>query len=156
MRNATIMMVVLMFLLTALAFPAMAEPSDSPIEQSMSATLDLWREGRYEQLYERLSHRGKTTREKFVVKMRDAPMRPACCWQKIENFRLLNENRNTATAYAKVGLEGTAFPTESSTREFKFYYENGEWRMQLNDILALSGAGGKKGKRSSPAIHRYN
>jgi hypothetical protein len=156
MRNATIMIVVLMFLLTALAFPAMAEPSNSPIEQSMSATLDLWREGQYEKLFEHLSHRGKTTREQFVRMMRDAPIRPACCWQKIENFRLLNEKRSTATAYAKVGLEGTPSPTESSTREFKFNYEDGDWRMQLKDILDLAGAKPKRAKRSNPKIHRYN
>ena len=157
MRNATVMIVFLLLVLILPALPAMAQSSPSPIEQAMSATLDLWREGRYEQLFERLSHRGKTTREQFVRMMREAQIRPACCWQKMENFRLLAEKRTTATAYVKVGLEGTPTPIESSTREFKFTYENGDWRMQLNDILSLAGASKpKKGKRSSPTIHRYN
>jgi hypothetical protein len=156
MRNATVLMVFLLLVLIPPALPAMAEPSASPIEQAMSSTLDLWREGHYEQLFERLSHRGKTTREQFVRMMRDAPIRPACCWQKIENFRLLKEKRSTATAYAKVGLEGTPSPTDSSTREFKFSYEDGDWRMQLKDILDLAGAKAKKVRRSHPTVHRYN
>ena len=144
MRNVTVMMVFLLLVLILSALPDKAESSSSPIEQAMSETLDLWREGRYEQLFERLSHRGKTTREQFVRMMHEAPVHPACCWQKMENFRLLNEKRTTATAYVKVGLEGTPSPIESSTREFKFAYENGGWRMQLNDILSLAGVSKKK------------
>lgn len=154
MRSVTVVVLFLMMVFLQKVDPVMAEPSASPVEQAMSLTLDLWREGRYDQLFERLSHRGKTTREQFVRTMQDAPLRPACCWQKLENFRLLNEKSGSATAYARVGLEGTAVPTESSTREFRFSHESGEWRMQLNDILDLAGA--KKGKRSRPVIHRYN
>lgn len=153
--RTTVLMVFLLALLTIPPTPAMAEQSVSPVEQSMSATLDLWREGRYEQLFECLTHRGRTTREQFVRMMRDAPVRPACCWQKIENFRLLSEKRTTATAYARVGLEGTGASAESGTREFTFTNQDGDWRMQLNDILALAGAKAKKSKRSAPAIHRY-
>jgi len=154
--RTTVLLVFLLALLLTPPTPAMAEQSASPVEQSMSATLDLWRDGHYEQLFERLSHRGRTTREQFVRMMRDAPVRPACCWQKIENFRLLSEKRTTATAYARVGLEGAASPSESSTREFKFTYEDGDWRMQLKDILDLAGAKAKKTRRSHPEVHRYN
>jgi len=156
MRLSVVVVLYLTLMLGHNIVPVLAETPPSPIEQSMSATLDLWRDGHYEQLFERLAHRGKTTREQFVRMMRDAPIRPACCWQKIENFRLLNEKRSTATAYAKVGLEGTPSPTESSTREFKFSYEDGDWRMQLKDILDLAGTKPKKAKRSNTIIHRYN
>ena len=128
---------------------AYAETAASTFEQSISDTLDLWREGRYEQLYERLSHRGKTSMEQFVARMRDSTRRPACCWQKMENFRVLNEKRTEATVYVKIGLEGTPGPVESSTRDFKLSNESQIWKMQLNDIFDLAGASGKKGKRGS-------
>lgn len=133
------------FLLAPVA-PAAAESSTGALEQSMSDTLDLWREGRYEQMYEHLAHRGKTSREQFVKKMRDTTIQPACCFQKLENFRVLNEKRTEATVYAKVGLEGPPNVAESCTREFKLTHEEHIWKMQLADVLSIAGATGKKNK----------
>ena len=133
------------FLLEPVA-TASSESTAGVLEQSMSDTLDLWREGRYEQLYEHLAHRGKTSREQFVKKMRDTAIRPACCFQKLENFKVLNEKRTEATVYAKIGLEGTPNVAESCTREFKLTHEENIWKMQLADVLALSGATAKKSR----------
>ena len=126
-----------------------AESTPAVLEQSMSDTLDLWREGRYEQLFEHLAHRGKTSKEQFVKKMRDSSIRPACCFQKLENFKVLNEKRTEATVYAKVGLEGTPNVAESSTREFKLTHEENIWKMQLADVLSLSGVTAKKTRHVS-------
>jgi hypothetical protein len=131
------------------AVPAVAESSAAALEQSMSDTLDLWREGRYEQLFENLAHRGKTSKEQFVKKMRDTQIRPACCFQKLENFKVLNEKRTEAMVYAKIGLEGTPNVSESCTREFKLTHEENVWKMQFADVLAISGASGKKAKHVS-------
>lgn len=128
---------------------AYAETAVSVLEQSMSETLDLWREGRYEQLYERLSHRGKTSREQFVARMRDSARRPACCWQKMENFRVLSEKRTEATVHVKIGLEGTPSPVESSTRDFRLSHDAQTWKMRLNDVFDMAGVSGKKGKHGS-------
>src|SRR5664279_4849162 len=114
----------------------------------MSDTLDMWREGRYEQLYEQLAHRGKKSREQFIKIMRDTSVRPVCCFQKLENFRVLNEKRTEATVYAKVGLEGTPNAAESCTREFKLTHEEQIWKMQLADVLSIAGATGKKKHRT--------
>ena len=141
--------VLALFLVLATAIPVFAAEPVSVLEQSMSETLDLWREGRYEQLFERLAHRGRTSREVFVKKMRDTSIRPACCWQKMENFRVLNEKRTEATVYVKVGLEGTAVPSGSSTREFKLTHEEGIWKMQLADVFSIAGVTGKKTGHSS-------
>ena len=144
----------LSFLHEPLATAVSAEPLNADLEQSMSDTLDLWREGRYEQLYEHLAHRGKTSREQFVKKMRDTAIRPACCFQKLENFKVLNEKRTEATVYAKVGLEGTPNAAESCTREFKLTHEENIWKMQLADVLALSGARATKSRHV--AKKKYN
>jgi hypothetical protein len=148
---------VLFLLLTALLQPAATARAGTPpavLEQSMSDTLDLWREGRFEQLFDRLAHRGKTSREHFVNRMRDTSIRPACCFQKLENFRVLNEKRTEATVYARVGLEGTPDAAASATREFKLTHEENIWKMQLADVLSIAGVTGKKKhhsyKKSSP------
>ena len=125
---------------------AFAETPASVLEQSVSDTLDLWREGRYEQLYEQLSQRGKTSREQFVARMRNSARRPACCWQKMENFRVLNEKRTEATVHVKIGLEGTPSPVESSSRDFKLSHDSQTWKMRLNDVLDLAGVSGKKSR----------
>lgn len=135
---------------------ATAAETVSLLEKSMSETLDTWREGRYEQLFEQLAHRGKTSRESFVKKMRDTTVRPACCWQKLEHFKILNEKRTEATVYVKIGLEGTPNSADSTTREFKLTHEEGIWKMQLADVLAIAGVSGKKtvtkrhSKKNSP------
>lgn len=134
-----------------------AGEAGSVLEKSMSDTLDTWREGRYEQLFEQLAHRGKTSRETFVRKMRESTTRPVCCWQKMEHFKVLNEKRTEATVYAKIGLEGTPGGAESTTREFKMTHQEGVWKMQLADIFSIAGVTGKKGsgtkrhsRKSSP------
>jgi hypothetical protein len=50
--------------------------------------------------------------------------------------------------YARVGLEGTPNAAESSTREFKLTHEENIWKMQLADVLSISGATGKKKDRA--------
>jgi hypothetical protein len=115
-----------------------------PLEKNMSDTLDLWREGRYEQLFDQLAHRGKTSRESFVKKMRESSIRPACCWQKMENFKVLSEKRTEATVYVKIGLEGAPASAASVTREFKLSHQEGAWRMQLADVFSVAGVTGKK------------
>lgn len=128
-----------------------ASENVSELEKSMSETLDIWRDGRYEQLYEQLAHRGKTSREAFVKKMQHSSVRPACCWQKMENFKVLNEKRTEATVYVKVGLEGSPGSADSTTREFKLTHMEGVWKMQLADILSIADVKVKKGaaKRNS-------
>jgi len=125
-----------------------ATETESPLEKSMSDTLDIWREGRYELLFEQLAHRGKTSRETFVIKMRESTTRPVCCWQKMEHFKILNEKRTEATVYVKIGLEGTPGGAESTTREFKLTHQEGVWKMQLADVLSIAGVTGKKGNSS--------
>ncbi len=148
LRSVSFFLCTVAFLIGTVLPLRAAEPV-SPLEQSISETLDLWREGRYEQLFERLAHRGKTSREQFVKKMRDTSIRPACCWQKMEDFKVLNEKRTQATVYFKLGLEGTSIAQDSSTREFKLSHEEGIWKMQLADVFSIAGVSGKKTRHSS-------
>lgn len=146
MIRSVIMVAAGFVMMAGVVTPTAAADSSLLMEQSMSETLDLWRGGSYEQLFDRLARRGKTSRESFVRKMRDTTVRPACCWQKMENFKVLNEKRTEATVYVKVGLEGTPGTAGATTREFKLTNEGGIWKMQLADIFSIAGVTGKKGK----------
>ena len=73
-----------------------ASEADALIEKSMSDTLDTWRAGQYEQLFEQLASRGTTTRESFVKKMRGSSTRPACCWQRIRRRRVQSRESQCA------------------------------------------------------------
>lgn len=119
----------------------------SVYERTVSETLDLWRDGHYERLYERLASHGKVSREQFMDLLRSTSTKPACCFQKVQHFRLLDEKRSSARVYARIGLEGSPTHSDASTREFKLKLEGGEWRMQMNDILQLAGVKGKRKKR---------
>ena len=146
---------VLMVVLLGGAGSGRASEAESILEKTMSETLDTWRDGRYEQLFEQLAHRGKTSRETFVKKMRETSTRPACCWQKMENFKILDEKRNEATVYVKIGLERGAEAAGSTTREFKLIHQEGVWKMQLADVFSIAGATAKKGG-SAKKRHKKN
>lgn len=150
-------LVLFLWLSVVLFSPVSAQADNTPslYENTISETLDLWRDGRYEQLFGQLAKRGKTSREQFIGKMRESTIKPACCWQKMEHFKLLNEKKNSATVYVKIGLEGLPNQSDSVTREFKLVNEHGAWKMQLSDITALAGVSRKKHKKTYHKVVRY-
>lgn len=159
MKSGSCFIFIIAILLLVGAGSAYSVEAESIFQKSMSDTLDTWRDGRYEALFEQLAHRGRTSKEAFVDKMRESTTRPACCWQKIERFKILNEKRTEATVYVKIGLEGAQNSADSVTREFKMTHMDGVWKMQLADVLSIAGANGKKSgaaKRHSKKNLQYN
>lgn len=143
MRCITIL--IILSCLFIYSIPSMAaEQYTDPRELAISATLDLWRLGDYDKLFESLSHRNSTTKESFVSQLKDAELRPECCHKKLNNFRLLSEKKTTAKVYARVGLEGAGSAEYPKSREFTLDLENGTWKMRLADIKSLSGMTKKK------------
>jgi len=131
----------LLFSLIMLCFVsvAVADQRNDPREQALSDTLDFWREGRFEQLYDSLSHRSGMTRERFVLLLKDTTTRPACCHQKLNGFRLINEKKTTAKVFARLGMEGSPGTDSSQSREFTMDHEEGRWKMRMSDIKNLAG-----------------
>lgn len=113
--------------------------------QGFEQILDLWRDGKYGELYDRTISSGKETKERFVARLAGAPSKPACCWEKMQDVKVSAKKENAVTVRAKVGLEGGG-GTEYKTRSFKLVKEDGVWKISQSDILALSG-GSKKKKR---------
>ena len=144
---ARILVFFVMILQCLVVSVSFADQRDNPKEQAMSDALDLWREGRFEQLYDRLSHRSGLTRENFASQMRDSGIRPSCCFQKLSEFRVISEKRTTAKVFAKIGMEGSA-ANDTRSREFTLDHEEGMWKMRLTDIRKLAGVGAKKHKKA--------
>lgn len=109
--------------------------------------LDLWRDGKYGELYDRTTGSGKETRERFAVRLAEAPLRPACCWEKMQDVTVSAKHPDWVTVKARIGLEG-GIGNEYKTRSFKLVKEEGVWKVSRSDILALSG-GAKKIKRQA-------
>jgi len=124
-----------------------AEQRNDPREQALSDSLDLWREGHFEQLYDTLSHRTGMTRERFADLLRHATVRPACCHQKLNNFRVINEKLTTAKVFARLGMDGSPGTDSSQSREFTLDHEEGRWKMRMTDIKALAGKTSHKKKK---------
>ena len=145
----------LLLLVITFAFTSIgsAEQRNDPREQAMSDSLDLWREGRFEQLYDSLSHRTGLTRERFVQAMKDAEVKPACCFNKLNSFRLISEKRTTAKVFAKLGMEAGPGSDESQSREFTLDHEEGRWKMRMADIKSLAGL--KKKKSHVTRVKKY-
>lgn len=134
--------------------PVNAGADPYTLSNAISAPLDLWRESWIDQLYDRLGYHGKTTKEQFAEILRGTAIRPACCWQKMDNFKVLSENDTEATVSAKIGMEVTDYifaensnsikktctTVEYITREFKLNNEGGLWKMQLKDVFSLRNA----------------
>ncbi len=140
---------VLFIIVISICFPSVsiADQRNDPREQAISDTLDLWREGKYEQMYNLLSHRGSMNRERFVSMLRDASLTPSCCHLKLNDFKLINEKRTTSKVFAKIGMEGLSMTNSSHSREFTLDHEEGRWKMRLADIKAIAGKSKNKKKK---------
>ena len=131
--------ILLLILVTSYPATSLADQRQDPREQAISDALDLWRDGRFGQLYDQLSHRSGMTKERFVEQFASSEARPACCHNKLNDFRLLNEKRTTARVFARIRMEGVAESHASQSREFSLDHENGQWKMRLTDIKSLAG-----------------
>lgn len=108
--------------------------------------LDLWRDGKYDEVYARTTVGGKQSKEEFVARLAAAPLRPACCWEKLQEVKVVVKGDSAVTIRAKLGFEGVG-ATEFKTRSFKLMKEEGVWCIAQSDILSLAEAKKKKGVR---------
>jgi hypothetical protein len=108
--------------------------------------LDLWREGKFGELYDRTLISGKDTRESFARRMSAARLKPSCCWEKMQDVSVMIKSSNSVVIRAKIGLDATG-EMEYKTKAFKLINEFGEWRISRSDILSLAEAKSAKKTR---------
>jgi hypothetical protein len=123
------------------------------VQQTMEEVLDLWREGRFAELYDRTVPSGKETRESFARRLGEAPLKPACCWEKLQEVRVTVKGATRAVLRGRVGLDGPG-DTEFKTRSFTLQREGEVWLVSRTDLLALADAGPKKKRQTTRRYHR--
>ncbi len=116
--------------------PRTGDGSWDEAKRGFEEILDLWREGKFAELYERTSG-GKETKESFSAKLSTAPLKPACCWEKMQDVTVSPKGPNSVEIKARLGFEGGG-GTEFKTRSFRLGKESGVWRIPRSDILSLA------------------
>lgn len=108
--------------------------------------LDLWRDGKFGELYDRTLINGKDTKESFARRMSGAKLKPSCCWEKMQDVSVMKKSSTAVVIRAKIGLDATG-EMEYKTKSFKLMKEFGEWRISRADILSLAEAKSSKKSR---------
>lgn len=119
------------------AKPATSAADEQEVLQHFEQILDLWHDGRYDDLFERTAI-GRTGKEQFAKKLASAPRKPACCWEKMQDARVSLKSDRVAVVRAKLGFEGSIPGTEFVTKGIKLYKEQGVWLISQSDLFTLA------------------
>lgn len=121
--------------------PSLASPALGPREQEalhgLEQILDLWRDGRYDELYRRTSG-ARDGMEAFAGKLAAAPRRPACCWEKLQEAQVSLKGERKALVRARFGFEGSLPGTRSVTTSVHLSKEDGVWTIAHAELLSLA------------------
>lgn len=132
-----------------------ASELSAEVQRDFEKILDLWRDGKYADLYERTIAGGRESKEHFAKKLADAPHKPVCCWEKMQEVKVTVKDDATAQVRAKLGFEGGG-DTVFVTRTFKLHKEDGVWQLSRTDIFSLAnGEKKKKGKHEKKSGKSY-
>jgi len=126
------------------------QQAERKIRRDFEIVLDLWRDGRYDELYERTYASGKHSRESFTRRIAAAGRKPACCWEKLQDVSVSPGQTGKATLHARIGLENSRGATEYCTRSFRMINDGETWKPARSEILSLAG---KAAAKSS--VYRY-
>jgi hypothetical protein len=127
------------------ATPRPSTGGEQEVLRDFETILDLWRDGRFGELYERTSG-GKGGKEGFAKRMAAAPRKPACCWEKIQQARVTMKGEDAATVHARLGLEGGVSSTEFVTKGFKLKRQDTVWQISQADLFALASLSKKRAR----------
>lgn len=122
-------------------------PANAEIQRDFETVLDLWRDGRYDELCRRTYLSGNGSREAFIRKLSGSGVRPACCWEKLQEVTVARSGDGRATLHARIGLETGGTVTEQRTRSFRLRREDGVWKPAATDIISLAGSTRRKARR---------
>lgn len=121
--------------------------ADAEVRRDFEAALDLWRDGRYDELYRRTYRNGSGSQEAFIRKLSATGVRPACCWEKLQEATVSLTDNDRATLHARVGLETGGTVTDHCTRSFRLRREAGVWKPAAEDMISLAGSTRRKARR---------
>lgn len=120
-----------------------ATGTEQEVLRDFERILDLWRDGRYADLFERTSG-GKESAEQFAKRLSSAPRKPACCWEKMQNAQVSLKGERAAAVRARLGFEGNVSGTEFVTKSIKLKKEDGLWIVAQSDLFSLANLSKRK------------
>jgi hypothetical protein len=152
MKRLTMLVIALTCLLTALPLWGRQEVADAEAVRSeairgFEEILNLWRDGKFDDLYHRTLISGKDTKESFVKRMASARLKPSCCWEKMQEVRVSVRTPTSVVVRAKLGLDAPG-EMEYKTKSFKLSKEDDVWRISRSELLTLAEARKKSAKKS--------
>jgi hypothetical protein len=117
--------------------------SEQEVLRDLETILDLWRDGKYDDLFERTAG-GKDSRELFTRKLVSAPRRPACCWEKMQDTQVSLKGEQVAMVRARLGFEGSIPGTVFVTKRIKLNKEGGLWTISQSELFSLANLSKKR------------
>ena len=144
MVRRNLLLLVLMSLVPSLAFAGgLTATEKKNIESDAIAAFDtmfgLWKDGKYEDLYEYGSRRSHASmsKEKFVMKMRKKSYELASSWETIRDREAEVASRKLVYISAKIGYRSKGGPgdTKFRTETYRLELEGDRWRIDLSKIL---------------------
>ena len=126
--------------------------------QALKAMVDLWREQKFDDLYEvgTVESQHQFSKEQFIELMKNSNKKLQCCWATLQDLEGFFESPTQVTVRAKLGYENFQNTkndtpdrdTESyqwvisssfDPRTFLMVLQQERWRIDLTEILLASG-----------------
>ena len=126
--------------------------------QALKAAVDLWREQKFDALYElgTVQSRRQFSKEQFIELMKTSNKKLQCCWTTLQDLQGFFESPTQVTIQAKLGYENfqnTKNDTPDRDAEsaqwvisssfdpqtFRMVRQQERWRIDLTEILLASG-----------------
>jgi len=134
---------IFLLLIPALALSANLTPTEKrriehEATEALKTMISLWKDGKFEELYE-YGSRGKQTsisKESFISRMRKQSWEIASSWEAIQNVEGDVVSPKLVYVRAKIGYKKkTGGDTKFVTETFKMNLEGGKWRTDLSKFL---------------------
>ena len=111
---------------------------EGDVIESVKATLSLWKDGKYDLLYDCGDQKSRRTinREGFEQRMRKKKIGLASSWETIRDIQVDVKSTTLAYATVKIGYKPkSGGETKFRTETYQMSFEKGMWRINLTKIL---------------------
>ncbi len=105
---------------------------------AFASIVTLWQDENYDALYE---YGDETSRkilppDKFAETVHNNSWKLACCWEKAQDVEITIKKRTVAAVKARMGyrMRFDTGSTRSITQTFDMTFENGGWKIDLQEI----------------------
>jgi len=129
---------------TRTAGTANSTATEQEVLRDFDRILDLWRDGRYDDLYQRTA--GKGSREQFAERLAAGTRKPACCWEKMQEATVSLKGPRAAVLRARLGFEGGMSGTEFVTGEIDLKKGDGFWTISRSELMTLAKVSNKRAR----------